>query len=482
MFSKPSRILICASGSRGDCQPYCALGLGLKQNGCEVKLFTNPEHRGLVINCGIEFESNGIDFKSAFLGDACNRAFQKNNFFAFLDVIGKLNSENLKQSTERMLSVINEYKPDLCVFGTSHALDVIWVPVATGIPATSIVLQRDCIVDVSKAPFGLPSLPCSLNRPIWSFIYSKYTRDVYSSLGDVFLDAHMGPEKKKLFPTGADMMDLFSMLPGYPQQFRKFIYVAIAMDERTIGGRREGVDPPWATYTGPLIVPQEKCIGSEFGNTSLHAMHKFLDSGQPPVYIGWGSVKCGSSKQMFLLAVRALYLAQQRGVVLGGWANLGLDAIAGETDENVLREFCDHNLLVMETAPHEVLFPQCSVIVHHGGIGTTNASLRCGRPTVITPILFDQFDSAKMVNTEKIGIGGPHFASISPSMLASYIKRCISDVEVKKNAKAHSAKLCSRDGVADNLEFIGTVLGTVHDGTYMAQLHEWMATKLKQCT
>jgi len=480
MSLKSNRILICASGSRGDCQPYCALGLGLKQNGCEVKLFTNPEHEDLVTDCGIAFNSNGIDFKSTFVGEACNRAFQKNNFLAFLDEIGKLNSACLKQSAERMLSAIKDYKPDLCVFGTQHFIDVIWVPIATGVPATCVVLQRDLFADVSKAPFGLPSLPCSLNRPIWSLIWSKYTKDIYSGLGNDFLDLHMGPEKKKLFPTGTEFMDLFGMLPGYPQQFKKFVRIAIAIDENLIGGRRDGVDPPWATYTGSLIIPQDRCIGPEFGETSLRGMHEFLNTGQAPVYIGWGSVKCGSSKQMFLLAVRALYIAQQRGIVLGGWAGLGLDALSGEKDETNLREFCDKNLLVMETAPHEVLFPQCSVIVHHGGIGTTNASLRSGKPTVITPILADQFDSAKMINSMNVGIGGPHMSSITPLMLSSYIIDCISNVEIHKNAHACGTKLRSRDGIVEICEFIGEVLDTVNDGTYDAQLNAWMDKKLKQ--
>lgn len=173
-----------------------------------MSFFTNPEHEALVKHLGVEFESNGIDFKSTFVGDACSRAFQKNDFLAFMDVIGKMNMASLKQSAEKMLSVIKNYKPDLCIFGTQHLLDVIWVPVATGVPATFIALSRDMFVDVSKAPFGLPSLTCALNRPIWSFIYSKYAKDIRASLGDDFLDVHMGQEKEKLFPIGADIMDL----------------------------------------------------------------------------------------------------------------------------------------------------------------------------------------------------------------------------------------------------------------------------------
>lgn len=268
------------------------------------------------------------------------------------------------------------------------------------------------------------------------------------------------------------------MLPGYSQQFKSFVRIAITEDDHIVS-RRSGVDPPWATFIGTLIIPPDLGVGSEFGGTSLRAMHAFLEHGQPPVYVGWGSVKCGSSKQMFLLAVRALHLADCRGIVLGGWANLGLDALSGEKDESALLEFCKQNLLVMATAPHEVLFPRCSVVVHHGGIGTTTASLRSGKPTVITPVLYDQFNSANMVNATRVGIGGPHLSSITPSMLASYVTKCILNVEIKKNAEVTGAKIRSRDGSMEGLKFVKNLLELVQDGAYTTELDAWMDAKLK---
>ena len=62
-------------------------------------------------------------------------------------------------------------------------------------------------------------------------------------------------------------------------------------------------------------------------------------------------------------------------------------------------------VLFMKTAPHGTLFPRCSVIVHHGGSGTSNASVRSGTPTIICPIWFDQFDNSAAVNARGIGVG-----------------------------------------------------------------------------
>ena len=45
----------------------------------------------------------------------------------------------------------------------------------------------------------------------------------------------------------------------------------------------------------------------------------------------------------------------------------------------------------IDDVPHDWLFPRVAAVVHHGGAGTTAAGLRAGIPTVVVPILADQF-------------------------------------------------------------------------------------------
>ncbi|WIA34522.1 hypothetical protein OEZ86_012845 [Tetradesmus obliquus] len=60
-------------------------------------------------------------------------------------------------------------------------------------------------------------------------------------------------------------------------------------------------------------------------------------------------------------------------------------------------------VLCIKEAPHEWLFPRCSALVHHGGVGTTAAGLRCGKPTVVVPAFGDLFFFADMCH--KLGVG-----------------------------------------------------------------------------
>ena len=142
--------------------------------------------------------------------------------------------------------------------------------------------------------------------------------------------------------------------------------------------------------------------------TDAAKLTKFLSDGSPPVYLGWGSMLCKSPEFMVSMAVEALQHAGARGIVLGGWARLSKEHVPEK-----LKDFCDSNVLFLEKAPHEWLFPKCACIVHHGGSGTTAASVRSGKPTIITPIQGDQFDFADGINAIGCGVGLAHMKKLT---------------------------------------------------------------------
>merc|ERR1712217_445957 len=105
---------------------------------------------------------------------------------------------------------------------------------------------------------------------------------------------------------------------------------------------------------------------------------------------GWGSVSCKSAKFQTCLALRTLKLLGKRGIILKGWGGLAISEVVGEKDEAELLAFAKDQVIFMDSAAHEVLFPRCAAIVHHGGTGTTAASIRSGKPVVVTPIFYDR--------------------------------------------------------------------------------------------
>src|SRR5262249_15844480 len=106
-------------------------------------------------------------------------------------------------------------------------------------------------------------------------------------------------------------------------------------------------------------------------------LEAFLEASEPPVCIGFGSMIGHNLDQVSRTIVGAIRESGRRAVLLEGWAGIG----EADLGERIFR---------IDSAPHELLFPRVSAAIHHGGAGTTAASLRAGLPTVVVPHLGDQ--------------------------------------------------------------------------------------------
>jgi hypothetical protein len=115
---------------------------------------------------------------------------------------------------------------------------------------------------------------------------------------------------------------------------------------------------------------------------------RFLESGDPPIYIGFGSIKFDKSAEITQLILSAIKRCGVRAIISHGWAKLGSDIRPDEIPETVL---------FIDDTPHPWLFPQCSAVIHHGGAGTTACGLEMGRPTVVVPFFGDQWFWGDMV-------------------------------------------------------------------------------------
>jgi len=109
-------------------------------------------------------------------------------------------------------------------------------------------------------------------------------------------------------------------------------------------------------------------------------------------------------------------------------------------------------MFFVPSAPHEWLFPQCAVLVHHGGSGTTAASVRSGRPTIITPLMADQFDFAAGINRVGCGVGLAKFKTLTAKKLGDAVKKCLTDQAIKETAQRAGDQLQAEDGTGALVE------------------------------
>lgn len=173
------------------------------------------------------------------------------------------------------------------------------------------------------------------------------------------------------------------------------------------------------------------------------ALQAFLDAGPPPVYVGFGSMT-GFDRDAVLSAL--LRMLEGRRVLLSpGWSGTPALALPG-------------NVHVVGAVPHEALFPLTSLVIHHGGSGTTHSACRAGVPSMVMPFAADQFFWADRLH--RLGVAPP---ALSPRRLDSQrLSAALAVAEhpdVRARATALGRRMATEDGVAIGVAAVGQLLG-----------------------
>ncbi|RSL94307.1 hypothetical protein CEP52_012726 [Fusarium oligoseptatum] len=110
---------------------------------------------------------------------------------------------------------------------------------------------------------------------------------------------------------------------------------------------------------------------------------RFLEAGPPPVYIGFGSIVLDNPEKIINIILEAVRVTNTRAIISRGWSDL----VGSESED----------IYWIGDCPHEWLFQHVAAVIHHGGAGTTACGLRNGKPTTIVPFFGDQPFWGKMV-------------------------------------------------------------------------------------
>ncbi|MEZ4627821.1 MAG: glycosyltransferase [Eubacteriales bacterium] len=147
-----------------------------------------------------------------------------------------------------------------------------------------------------------------------------------------------------------------------------------------------------------------------------------MERGEPPVYIGFGSMAAKDPARMAQIVLDAVSRTGRRAVIATGWGGIS-------TFPSSDRVF------VLDQAPHDWLFPRMSVIVHHGGAGTTAEALRAGKPNVIVPFIVDQQFWGRRVQALGAGPAPIPARKLTAKRLANAIDRAATDPAMRESAE-----------------------------------------------
>lgn len=160
----------------------------------------------------------------------------------------------------------------------------------------------------------------------------------------------------------------------------------------------------------------------------------FLQSGPPPVYIGFGSIVLDNPSSMTRLIFEAVRKSGQRALVSKGWGGVGADEL-GIPD----------GVFMLGNVPHDWLFKHVSCVVHHGGAGTTAAGIALSKPTVVVPFFGDQPFWGAMIAKAGAGPEPIHHKQLTADNLADAIRMALRP-ETLQRAQELGSMIASEKG------------------------------------
>ena len=412
------KITIIALGTRGDVQPYVALGLGLKAAGHDVRLASINVFEKFVSSQGLNFASlGGI---SQEFGERV-QAVKNRSTLAFHGLLGRVSWWRIFASGfERLLS--NYW--DVC----QGAEAIVYSQLA--FPAYHIAekLRLPC--------FAAYTHPITRTR---AFPYALYTSNFHLDSNFNWLTYICEEQicwqftRKKINQWRRATLSLPPIpLTGiYPQQQQQQMPILYCYSPAVIPKPTDW--PDWAHITGYWFL--DRSPNWQPPGELIH----FLESGSPPIYIGFGSRNDYNPDAMTELVLSALAKTGQRCILLTGQGGLGNTNLPD-------------NILKIESVPFDWLFPQVAGVIHHGGAGTMAAALRAGVPSFVTPFAADQPFWGEQV--AKLGAGYPPIPGkkLTVEGLVAAIEALTNDERMKARALALGEKIRSEDGVARAVE------------------------------
>lgn len=416
------KIAIMALGSRGDVQPYLSLGKGLKAAGHFVRLITHQNFERLVTSHGLEFYPVKGDVQAVLESPEMLKLLEQGNFLAINAHTAKLVRSAAIDWAQDGIAACRGI--DLLVAGVGG----LYLSIALAQKLNIRFLQAYIFPFTPTTAFPAIVLPQSISR-----------------LGGTVnrLSHHLFRQMMWQGFRQADRLARQQVLNLPPAPFWGSYNSAALRQYPTLYGFSSSVIPQPSDWQNTQVTGYW-FLDAAADWTPPAALMKFLNSGKPPVYIGFGSMGSRKPAATAALVLAALDRSGQRGILLSGWGGLS-QANLPDT------------VLMVESIPHSWLFPRMAAVVHHGGAGTTAAGLRAGVPSIVIPFFGDQLFWGQRV--AKLGVGTAPIPrkQLTVELLAQAIDRAVTDPVMIRQAANLGAKIQAEDGIAHAVAVIHAI-------------------------
>lgn len=398
-------ITILTYGSRGDVQPFLPLSLGLMKRAHSVSLAAPSRFKDLVEGHGIRFEplpGDPEDLSRQFNDSGFNFVRQTRDMMFHAIEIG---AAMLRKTEEACRGA------DLIIHTFAHAVGAHTLAREKNIPDIHI---QTFPMFTPTGDYPNVTMPDLKLRPLnkLTHILSRRVTRWTSSFGFEQVRRRAGLPKRKLY------------FPFDEDPHRPSTPILCAWSPSVL--------PPSSDWTSNVHVTGYYFFEVNNSYQAPAELQRFLDEGKPPVCVSFGSMVNRGAESIDRIVRESLKQTGQRGVILSGWGRVNQPS--------------SRDLLYLDAAPHDWLFPRCSMVIHHGGAGTTSAGLRAGIPNIVVPFTADQPFWGRRVHAVGAGPKPVPVNRLTIDGLSQAIVEAEAEV-VRKRAQTLGQVIRSEDGV-----------------------------------
>lgn len=354
------RITMICIGSTGDVRPYIVLGRELKARGHEIAICAFSDFEPAILKEGFQYKPISGDVKN-LMANVMN---------------GSTGVGFLKQVRDSLKDCIDPFLSDLeaAVDGSDAIIGTFFGQVFQSLAEVRRIpfiqthyfpMDKNALAPISSAPGQRAGKAWKLaSYEIGYFIVSVMEKYY---LADWRAQRGMSPRKLEGAPSyelnGHTIPVLYAMSP-------------LVMPRPSIWGENIHMTGYWLDHQISDFTPSAELTA-------------FLQKGEKPVYIGFGSMLSGDMDETLSIVLEAVKQSGVRAVIASGWGGVKIPE--------------SENVMAADFVPHDWLFRHVSAVVHHGGAGTTAAGIQAGCPTLVVPFGGDQPFWAERVRA--LGIG-----------------------------------------------------------------------------
>ena len=420
------RIVLNTFGSFGDIHPYMAIALELQSRGHEPVVATMPIYREKIEGAGLEFWPVRPNIPEPKYQDA-----------ELVEKIMEPKTGGRFLTEEVIFPAVRDSYEDL--LQAVKGADVLVTHPAA--PAGPLVGRKTGMLWISTvlAPLSFFS---AYDPPVPPFLqWTRHLNVLGPRVMKFFLDVMKSSYKAKAVTAFRDELGLSDTgNPMFSGQHSPALVLALFSP---LFAQAQRDWPTQTEITGFCF------YDGRHQATMPVTLEQFLAAGPPPIVFTLGTSAVWVAEDFFAESIEAAQRLNQRAILLFG-------------DERNKPASLPDGMIATEYAPYESLLPRASVVVHHGGVGTTSQGLLAGVPTLIVPFAFDQPDNAE--HARRLGTSRTVYRySYRAPRVTKELRALLERPEYRRNATNVSNKLKLENGPARAADLIESVVGPTSD-------------------